>query len=61
MKSEFPEFTFLCNKLNFIVFLLTWEENLINFRKFGQEMEHARAKWTLYGGHMTNANGEHNP
>jgi len=48
-------FTFLCNKLSFNDFLFTWVENLTNFRKFSQEMEH-----TSYGGHMANANGEHN-
>ena len=52
-------FTFLCNKLNLIVFF-TWEENLTNFKKFSQEMEHTRAKWTRYGGHMANAKREHN-
>ena len=53
-------FTFLCDKLNFIDFLFTWEENLTNFRKFSQEMEHTRAKWARYGNHMANAMAEHN-
>ena len=50
-------FTFLCNKFNFMVFLFIWEENLKNFQKLSQEMEHTRAKWT---GHMANAKREHN-
>jgi len=33
---------------------------LANFRKFSQEMEYTRAKWTRYGGHMAKAKGEHN-
>ena len=53
-------FTLLWSKLNFIDFLFTWEENLTNFRKFSQEMEHSRAKWTHYDDHMANAKGEHN-
>ena len=52
-------FTLLCNMLNFVVFF-TWEENLAKFRKFSQEMEYTRAKWTRYDGHMTKAKGEHN-
>jgi len=31
-----------------LFFLFTREENLRNFRKFSQEMEHPRAKWTRY-------------
>jgi len=53
-------FTFLCNKLNFIVFFSHGEENLANFRKFTQEMEYTRAKWTSCGDHMAIAKGEHN-
>ena len=52
-------FTFLCIKLNFIVFS-SRAENLTNFRKFGQDMEYTRAKWTRFGGHMAKAKGEHN-
>ena len=52
-------FKFLCNKLYFIVFF-TREENLSNFRKFSQQMEHTRAKWTPYHGHMATAKREHN-
>jgi len=48
--------TFLCNNLNFIDFLFTWEVNLTSFRKFSQEMEHTRMKWIRYGGHMGNSN-----
>ena len=40
--------------------VFTWEENLANFRKFSQDMEYTRAKWTRYGGHMVEAKGEHN-
>ena len=53
-------FTFLCNKLNFIVFFLHEKKNLASFRKFSQEMEYTGAKWTRYGGHVAKANGEHN-
>ena len=53
-------FTFLCNRLNFIVFLSHGKKISANFRKFSQEMEFTKAKWTRYGGHMAKAKGEHN-
>jgi len=56
IKSPFmwlDAFTFLRNKLNFIVFFS-------NFRMFSQEMQCTRANWTRYGGHMVKAKGEHN-
>jgi len=48
-------FTFLCNKLNFIVFFSCEKKISSNVRKFSQEMDSLR-----YGGHMFNAKGEHN-
>jgi len=54
------KFTFLCNKLNFIAFLFTWEENLTNFRKFSQEMELTRVKWARYGSLMQRESIIHN-
>jgi len=49
-------FTLLCKKLNFLFYF----SHLTNWRKFSQEMEYTRAKWSCYGGHMAEAKGEHN-
>ena len=50
-------FTFLCNKVNFIVFFS-------HEKKISQILESLtrkrRAKWTRYGGHMAKAKGERN-
>ena len=46
--------------LKFHCFLFTRGENSANFRKFSQQMEYTRAKWTRYGGQMVKAKGEHN-
>jgi len=53
-------FAFLCNKLNFIVFFPHEKKISTNFRKFSQEMEYTRAKWTPYGDHVAKAKEEHN-
>jgi len=50
-------FTFLCNELNFVVF---FSHEIKVFKKFSQEMEYTKVKWTHYGGHMAKAKREHN-
>jgi len=55
-------FTFLRNKLNFIVFFSHEKKisDFRNFRKFSREMVDTKARWTCYGGHMVKAKRDDN-
>jgi len=51
--------SFLCNKLNSIVFF-SHEKKISQILESLAEMEYTRAKWTRYGGRMVKEKGEHN-
>jgi len=53
-------FTFLCNKLNFVVFFSHAKKILQILESLARKWNTLEQKWTRYGGHMAKAKGEHN-